>query len=49
MLRTIGYDTTDLTLAVLAFQRHFRTARVDGRVDVETARRLGGLLDSCRG
>lgn len=47
MLRTIGYDTTDLTLAVLAFQRHFRPARFDGCVDVETVRRLGGLLDCC--
>ena len=40
MLAVIGYDTSDLHLAVKAFQRHFRPSAVNGRIDFATARRL---------
>ena len=36
-------------LTLKAFQRHFRPARVTGRIDFETARRLKGLVDLCAG
>ena len=49
--RRFGYDcpesgqpdsaTTDI---VTAFQRHFRPARVDGKIDAETAARLDALI-----
>ena len=35
-LQSIGYDTRDLSAAVSAFQRRWRTARVDGLVDADT-------------
>jgi N-acetylmuramoyl-L-alanine amidase len=44
MLVQYGYDTADLPAAILAFQRHFRPARVDGVVDGETVGRLAALL-----
>lgn len=44
MLGRYGYDTTDATAAVAAFQRHFRPETVDGRPDAETAGRLARLL-----
>jgi N-acetylmuramoyl-L-alanine amidase len=47
MLAAFGYDTGDPALAVTAFQRHFRPAEVDGRMDLETVRRLAGLLALC--
>jgi N-acetylmuramoyl-L-alanine amidase len=39
-LAAIGYDTADLTAAILAFQRHWRPSRCDGILDEETARRI---------
>ncbi len=48
MLADIGYETDDLAMTVMAFQRHFRPGRVDGRVDGDTAGRLRGLLKLCR-
>ena len=49
MLAEIGYETENLHLTLKAFQRHFRPARVTGRIDFETARRLKGLVDLCAG
>jgi N-acetylmuramoyl-L-alanine amidase len=49
MLAKIGYETENLHLTLKAFQRHFRPARVTGRIDFETARRLKGLVDLCAG
>ena len=43
MLADFGYDPSDFSAAVKAFQRHFRPARVNGRIDPETARRVAGL------
>jgi N-acetylmuramoyl-L-alanine amidase len=47
LLSRIGYETQDLFATIRAFQRHFRPARVNGRVDCETARRLAGLATLC--
>lgn len=44
-LAAIGYETVDVDKTVAAFQRRFRPARVDGRVDGETA----GLLRTLAG
>jgi len=44
MLEAYGYDTSDPTAAITAFQRHFRPARVDGVVDGETVALLAGVL-----
>ena len=44
-LAAIGYETIDLGLSVAAFQRRFRPARVDGRVDGETAGLLRALAE----
>lgn len=44
VLARIGYEVVDLAATVRAFQRRFRPARVDGVLDVETARRMQGLL-----
>ena len=43
MLADFGYNPSDFSAAVKAFQRHFRPARVNGRIDPETARRVAGL------
>ena len=43
MLAEIGYATEDLFATLKAFQRHFRTARVNGRIDWQTARLARGL------
>ncbi len=48
MLADFGYETDDPGMTVMAFQRHFRPGRVDGRVDGDTAGRLRGLLALCR-
>jgi N-acetylmuramoyl-L-alanine amidase len=51
-LSTWGYDVptkgvldAHTTRVFVAFQRHFRPARIDGRLDGETAARLGALLE----
>ncbi|ABC21761.1 N-acetylmuramoyl-L-alanine amidase [Rhodospirillum rubrum] len=36
LLEQIGYDISSLQATVLAFQRHFRPKRLDGRIDSET-------------
>ena len=43
-LAEYGYETTDAAAAVAAFQRHFRPAQVDGRLDGETAGLVEALL-----
>lgn len=40
LLAGLGWDVTDPTAAMIAFQRHFRPARIDGVLDEETARTL---------
>lgn len=47
MLAAIGYETVDRLASLRAFQRHFRPARVNGRIDFETARRLQALCALC--
>jgi N-acetylmuramoyl-L-alanine amidase len=42
-LNSIGYDTSNLSMALKAFQRHYRPKRVTGRIDPETARLIIGL------
>lgn len=39
-----GYDITDQTAAIIAFQRHFRPANFSGEVDAETRTVLRNLL-----
>lgn len=46
MLSAYGYDVSDLTAAITAFQRHFRPAHVTGEADGETAGILKALLDT---
>ncbi len=43
-LGKIGYDTTSPQDTVAAFQRHFRPLKIDGMVDEETLRLIGGLV-----
>jgi N-acetylmuramoyl-L-alanine amidase len=42
----VGYEVIDPIATLRAFQRHFRPARVNGRIDFETARLLGGLVEA---
>lgn len=42
---TKGMLDAHTTRVLVAFQRHFRPARIDGRLDGETASRLGALLE----
>jgi len=44
MLAAIGYDLSDPRAAVVAFQRRFRPACIDGVVDDQTARRIAAVL-----
>jgi N-acetylmuramoyl-L-alanine amidase len=44
-LAAFGYEIADLPSTLLAFQRRFRPARLDGLADAETRALLGGLLD----
>jgi len=47
LLRRWGYEVTDrtsVTEAMIAFQRHFRPACIDGKADRETVQRLAALL-----
>jgi len=49
-LTRFGYDAGEAVAfdkLILAFQRHFRPERVDGRADRETAARLAALLALC--
>ena len=43
MLAEIGYETESLFATLKAFQRRFRPARVNGRIDWQTARLARGL------
>jgi N-acetylmuramoyl-L-alanine amidase len=43
-LHRYGYDVTDPRAAVVAFQRRFRPANIDGAIDAETRTILRGLL-----
>ena len=43
-LSDYGYDTTDLTKAITAFQRHFRQGNISGEWDEECERILVQLL-----
>lgn len=47
LLAAIGYETEDLFATLKAFQRHYRPSRVNGRLDWETARLIGGLAQTC--
>lgn len=42
-LAAIGYETEDLPATITAFQRHYRPAHCDGRLDAETAGLIAGL------
>jgi len=42
-LHRYGYDVNDPWAAIIAFQRRFRPARLDGRIDAETRTILKGL------
>ncbi|MEK7246434.1 MAG: N-acetylmuramoyl-L-alanine amidase [Pseudomonadota bacterium] len=44
MLGAYGYETADAPAAILAFQRHFRSNRLDGVADAETAGLIAALL-----
>ena len=44
-LAALGYEMEDAAATLLAFQRRFRPAGLDGRADEETRALLGGLLD----
>ena len=48
LLARYGYDTTDPTAAVMAFQRHFRPERIDEVLDEETTGLMRTLLDLTR-
>ncbi|MFZ4108907.1 MAG: N-acetylmuramoyl-L-alanine amidase [Polymorphobacter sp.] len=43
-LQRYGYDVTEPRAAVIAFQRRFRPANIDGSIDAETRVILRGLL-----
>ena len=43
LLSEIGYDCSDPNAAVIAFQRHFCPARIDGDLDRETRRAIAGV------
>ncbi len=49
LLSQYGYEITDLSRTITAFQRHFRPARVDGTADGETAGLLRALLAMAAG
>jgi len=46
-LAAFGYDSSEGSQAIAAFQRHFRPETIDGRADGQTAGRLRALLDLC--
>ncbi|MEE8445930.1 MAG: N-acetylmuramoyl-L-alanine amidase [Alphaproteobacteria bacterium] len=43
-LARFGYETEDLPATLVAFQRHFRPAQINGKLDAETAARLAALV-----
>jgi len=43
-LADYGYDTSDMSAAIVAFQRHFRPTNLDGEFDAECRRLLLSLL-----
>lgn len=43
-LSSYGYETTDVTKTIIAFQRHFRPKNLSGQWDNECAALLAGLL-----
>ena len=43
LMKKDGYETEDLFATLKAFQRHWRPARVNGRIDWQTACLAGGL------
>lgn len=45
LLAACGYETVDQQASVRAFQRRFRPARANGRIDFETARLVRGLAE----
>ena len=45
LLSQLGYDTTDLKAAIVAFQRHYLPHRMDGICDQDTSAVLHGLFE----
>lgn len=43
LLNRIGYDSRDLELAIVAFQRRYLPARVDGQLDSDVLNRLAAV------
>jgi len=43
LLTEIGYDTNDLELALVAFQRRYLPARVDGQLDADVLNQLAAV------
>ena len=43
LLTDIGYDTSDFELALVAFQRRYLPARVDGQLDVDVLNQLAAV------
>ena len=48
LLAEIGYETEDLAATLMAFQRHFRPACVDGAADAGTAGLVAAVAALCR-
>lgn len=48
LLAEIGYETVDPAATLRAFQRRFRPARIDGRLDAATARLIRAVAADCR-
>ena len=44
LLTEIGYDTNDLELALVAFQRRYLPARVDGQLDADVLNQLAAVV-----
>jgi len=43
LLTDIGYDSSDLELALVAFQRRYLPARVDGQLDADVLNQLAAV------
>lgn len=48
-LQEIGYETVDPRASLIAFQRRYRPAQIDGLLDPETMGLLGAVLACCEG